>query len=104
MSLKIKKNDMVKILSGKDRGKSGRVLGVMPQKNRVVVEGANMRKRHRRARKQGEKGQIIQVPSPLYVSSVMLICPSCSKPQRTKTVMEDGKKMRMCRKCGAKIT
>lgn len=103
MSLKIKKNDMVKILSGKDRGKSGRVLDVVPQKNRVVVEGANIRKRHRRAKKQGEKGQIIQMPSPLHVSGVMLICPSCSKPQRTKMVIENGKKMRTCRKCGAKI-
>ncbi|QQG45851.1 MAG: 50S ribosomal protein L24 [Candidatus Niyogibacteria bacterium] len=101
---KIKKNDLVKVLSGKDRGKSGRVLKVLPKDNLVVVEGLNIRKRHRRPKRQGEKGQVVQVPSPIHISNAMLICPSCSKPQRTKSVLDDkGHRTRVCRKCGAKI-
>ena len=99
----IKKNDLVKILSGKDRGKTGRALKVFPRENRIMVEGLNLRKRHRRARKQGEKGQIVTVPVPMHISNTMLICPSCSKAQRAKISAGGGEKFRICRKCGVKI-
>ncbi|MEK7566610.1 MAG: 50S ribosomal protein L24 [Patescibacteria group bacterium] len=104
MASAIKKNDLVKILSGKDRGKTGRALKILPRENRIVVEGVNIRKRHRRPRKQGEKGQVVQIPVPIHVSSAMLICPSCSKAQRTKNSVDaEGNKFRACRKCSAKI-
>ena len=102
---RIKKNDLVKVLSGKDRGKSGRVLKVWPKENRAVVEGLNLKKRHRRPRRQGEKGQIIQIPSPIHISNFLLVCPSCKAAQRTRMILEsDGQKTRVCRKCAAKIT
>lgn len=105
MTLIIKKNDSVKILSGKDRGKLGRVLKVLPRDGRVVVEGINIMKRHRRPKRQGEKGQIVQIPASVHISNVMLVCPKCSKPQRTKSALDDsGKKSRVCRKCEAKIS
>ncbi|MBI2507139.1 MAG: 50S ribosomal protein L24 [Candidatus Niyogibacteria bacterium] len=105
MAIKIKKNDLVKILSGKDGGKSGRVLSVLSKENRVIVEGINVRKRHKRPRRQGEKGQIVQVPNSIHISNVLLICPKCKMPQRTKMVEGDqGKKNRACRKCGAEIS
>ena len=104
MSPAIKKNDLVKILNGKDRGKTGRVFKVWPRENRIAVEGINIRKKHRRPRRQGEKGQVVQIPAPLHISNVMLICPSCARPQRTKKLLgESGKISRICRKCQEKI-
>lgn len=101
----IKKNDLVKVLSGKDRGKSGKVLGVFPKAGTALVEGINIRKRHRRPRRQGEKGQIVQFPSPIRISKVMLICPSCKKTTRPKKTKNDsGGKIRICRKCGSAIS
>lgn len=100
----IKKNDLVKILSGKSRGKTGRVLKVLSGTDKVVVEGVNIVKKHRRARKQGEKGQTVQMPSPVHFSKVMLVCPSCSKPGRVKVVQDlNGRKSRVCRRCSSAI-
>ncbi|MBI5787193.1 MAG: 50S ribosomal protein L24 [Candidatus Niyogibacteria bacterium] len=105
MTFFIKKNDKVKILSGKDRGKEGRVLKVSPEEERVVIEGVNVRKKHRRPRRQGEKGQTIQIPLPVHASNVMLVCPSCSKPTRAKRFSGEGmRKLRVCRKCKAEIS
>lgn len=104
MGTLIKKGDIVRILSGKDRGKSGKVLNALPSVNRVVVEGMNIKKRHQRPRKQGEKGQIIQVASPIHRSNVMLICPSCKKPQRPRHLLLKDKKARVCRKCDSEIS
>lgn len=104
MTLSIKKSDTVKILSGKDRAKVGRVLKIIPKENRLVVEGLNLRKRHRRPRRQGEKGQTVQMPAPIHISNVMLVCPACNKPNRPKKLVGSvGKKIRICRKCGAQI-
>lgn len=104
MSFKIKKNDLVKILSGRDRGKSGRIISVLPKEGRIVVEGLNLVKRHRRPRRQGEKGQIVQIPAPMPISKVMLVCQSCKKAQRPKIIVDaSGKKNRVCRKCSALI-
>ena len=98
--MKIKKNDKVIAIAGKDRGKKGKVIQVLPKEEKVVVEGLNLLIKHMRPRKQGEKGQKIQFPSPLDVSSVLLICPKCSKPARIGyKVLENKKKVRVCKKC-----
>jgi len=101
--MKIKKNDTVLIISGKDRGKKGKVLHVFPKDQRLLVEGVNMRKKHVRPKKSGEKGQIVESPSPLTVSNVKLICPKCAKPSRIGSKIIDKKKYRMCKKCGQEI-
>lgn len=80
--MKIKKGDKVKILTGKDRGKTGKVLQVFTSKNRVSVEGLNLSIKHMRPRKQGEKGQRIEFPAPLNASNLMLVCPKCGKAAR----------------------
>ena len=103
MASLIKKGDMVKVLSGKDRGKTAKVLTVFPRDGRVLVDGVNVHKRHRKPRKQGEKGQILSMPTPVSASVLMLVCPSCSKAQRSRWAAEGGRKVRVCRKCGASI-
>lgn len=97
--MKIKKGDSVLIISGKDKGKTGKVLRVFPQKDRIVVEGVNFKKRHRRPRKGGEKGQIAILPAPVHVSNAKLICSSCGKATRIGYRVEGGRKYRICKKC-----
>jgi len=94
-TLIIKKGDMVKILSGREKGKSGKVLEVFPKVNRLSIEGLNIRVRFSRPKRQGEKGQRLELPAPMDVSKVMLICPHCSKPTRLgKKCMHCGKDIR----------
>ena len=102
-SLKIKKNDKVVVLSGKDKGKSGKVLGTVPSERKVVVEGINVVTCHIKPRKQGDEGGIIQKEAPLYACKVMRVCPKCDKPTRAASKMVDGKKVRVCKHCGAEI-
>lgn len=97
--MKIKVNDKVKILSGKDRGKTGKVIQVFPREHRLVVEGLNIMKKHLKTRKQGEKGQVIELASPLDVSKAMLLCPKCEAGVRVGYKMDGDKKKRWCRKC-----
>lgn len=102
--MKIKKKDTVKILKGKDAGKTGTVIKVLRKENKVVVEGLNLYKKHLRPKRQNEKGQIVQIPRPIYASNVMLICPSCHKATRVGYVFIDGEKkqkQRQCKKCQA---
>lgn len=101
--MKIKKNDQVLIISGKDRGKKGKVLSVFPSEKRLLVEGVNIRKKHVRPKKSGEKGQIVESPSPFAVSNVKLICPKCGKFTRVGYKFVDKKKYRACKKCGQEI-
>lgn len=101
--MKIRKDDNVLVMTGKDRGKSGKVLQVLPKSGMVVVQSLNLRKRHQRPRRQGEKGQIISKEAPLAVSNVMVICPKCAKPTRVGFRVEGGGKSRMCKKCKATI-
>ena len=101
--MKIRKDDKVVVLSGRDKGKEGKVLRVDPAAGKVVVEGVLMATRHRKARKQGEESGIIQMETPIYASKVMLICPKCGKPTRVGHGMADGKTTRACKKCGANI-
>lgn len=101
--MKIKKGDIVKIISGKDRGKSGKVLKVFPEDGRLLVEGVNMRKKHERPKRQDKKGETITRPSPVSVANAMLVCPKCSKPSRVGYKVDGKQKSRMCKKCGAEI-
>ncbi len=103
MSMNVKKNDTVVVLSGKDKGKQGKVLSVDPKTRKVVVEKINMASRHQKPRRQGEEGGIIQKEIPLYASKVMTVCPKCSKPTRVAHKVEGGKKVRVCKHCGAEI-
>ena len=102
-SLKIKKNDTVVILSGKDRGKQGKVLGTVPADGKVVVEGSNMVTCHVKPRKQGETGGIVQREAAMYASKVQGVCPKCGKGTRVAHKIADGKKSRVCKHCGAEL-
>lgn len=100
---KIKKNDQIKIIAGKDRGKGGKVLHVFPEEMKVVVEGLNLVKKHVRPRKEGEKGQRVEVPGKLNISNVMLVCPKCGKTARIGYKKTGDNKFRICKKCQAEI-
>ncbi|OGG39007.1 50S ribosomal protein L24 [Candidatus Jorgensenbacteria bacterium GWA1_49_17] len=101
--MKIKKGDNVRILAGKDRGKSGKVIKVYPQIGKVTVEGVNIYKKHSRPKKQGEKGEIVSVVRPIDVSNAVLVCPKCGKPSRPGFRSESGKKIRYCKKCKSEV-
>jgi large subunit ribosomal protein L24 len=97
----IRKNDNVVVTTGKDRGKRGRVVRIVADKNRVVVEGVNMIKRHTRANPQKNlKGGVVEREAPLHASNVQLVCPECGEPTRIgRKILGDGRKVRVCRKC-----
>lgn len=101
--MKIKKNDNIIMLSGKDRGKTGKVSIVLPRDSKIVVEGLNLVKRHVRARKQGQKGQIISKERAVPASSVALVCKSCGKPTRIGYKVEGENKVRICKKCKSEV-
>jgi len=97
----VKKNDLVMVIAGRDKGKSGRVLSVLSKKNRVIVEKVNFIKRHTRPSAKQRQGGIIEREGPINISNVMLICTKCNKPSRIgKKYLEDNKKVRVCKKCG----
>ncbi len=97
----IRKNDNVVVITGKDRGKRGRVLQLVPAKNRLIVEGVNIVKRHTRPNpRQNVKGGVVEREAPLHASNVQIICPECGAPTRIgKRLLGDGRKVRICRKC-----
>jgi large subunit ribosomal protein L24 len=97
--MKIKKEDKVLIIRGKDRGKIGKVIKALPKKNKVVIEGLNLVKKHIKPKRQGEKGKIIEIPRPISVSAVKLICNNCSKATRVGYKFEGQNKRRYCKKC-----
>lgn len=101
--MKIKKGDQVLITKGKDRTKIGKVLNVLPGRNSILVEGLNMRKKHVKPKKQGEKGQTVQIPVPMQAANVKLICPKCSKAVRVGYRVEKDRKFRICKKCNQEI-
>lgn len=101
--MKIKRDDKVIVLSGKDKGKTGKVLVADPKADKVIVEGVNVATKHQKAQKKGQDGGIIKVETPIYVSKVQLVCPKCGKPTRVGHKIVDGKKVRVCKKCGAEI-
>lgn len=103
-SINLKKGDEVKVLSGKEKGKKGKVMEILPKKDYIVIEGLNIRVRFSRPKKQGEKGQRLELPGPLHISKVMLLCPYCGKTTRVKHALDAaGKKHRKCQKCSKMI-
>ena len=101
--MRIKKGDKVEILSGEDKGKQGEVLQVLPKENKIIVKGANIVKKHVKPRKQGEEGGIIPREGAIPVSKVNVVCPKCGKVTKVGYTMEKDQKVRVCKKCGAKI-
>ena len=97
--MKIKKGDTVLIIKGKDKGKKGKVLRAFPKEMKILAEGVNLIKKHQRPKREGEKGKIVQVSHPIFVSKVKLICPKCSKPTKVGYKIEGGGKFRFCKKC-----
>ena len=103
MAMNVKKGDTVVVLSGKDKGKQGKVQGTIPAQAKVVVEGVNMVTCHTKPRRQGEEGGIVRREAALYASKVQVVCPKCGKPTRVAHKIEDGKKKRVCKHCGADL-
>ena len=102
--MSIKKDDVVVVLSGKDKGKQGKVLEAMPKTGKVVVEGINVVTRHMKPRRQGEEGGIQKKEAAIYACKVQRVCPKCNKPTRpAHKMLADGKKVCVCKKCGAEI-
>jgi large subunit ribosomal protein L24 len=101
--MRIRKGDIVKMLSGKDRGKTGKVLRVVPDSLKVSVEGLNIIRKHLRPRKRGEKGQVASIPAIVHVSKVALVCAKCGRPTRVGYGIADGRKFRMCKQCKSEI-
>jgi large subunit ribosomal protein L24 len=101
MGIKVKKNDKVMVTTGKDSGKSGKVLFVNKKRTRVIVEGLNMAKKAKRPDQQNQKGGIIDIEASIAISNVMVMCSKCGKPVRLKKKqLDDGKRVRICGKCG----
>ncbi len=103
MKFKIKKDDKVKIITGKDRGKTGVIEVVLTKEKKVKIEGINVVKKHLKPKKNGEKGQLTSISLPIDISKVQLICPKCGKPTRVGKIMDGDKKFRICKKCKAKF-
>ena len=102
--LSLKKNDTVMVTTGKERGKSGKVLRVLPEKNAVIIERLNFVKRHLRPGAGRGQGGIVEKEAPIHISNVQLLCSKCNLPARTgKKILEDGSKIRICKKCGETI-
>lgn len=99
--MKVKKNDTVLVLTGKDSGKTAKVLVALPKKNKVVVDGVNVQKKHKKARSAQEVSSIVNQSGAIDVSNVMVVCPVCNKATRVAYKVEGDKKVRICKKCGA---
>ena len=101
--LNVKKGDTVRIITGKDRGKEGKIRRAIPETERVVVEKLNMMKKAMRPTQQNPQGGISSIEAPIHVSNVMLVCPNCKETTRVAHRIDDGKKVRVCKKCGKDI-
>ena len=102
-TLHIKTGDNVQIMSGKDKGKQGKVLEVSPKEKKVIVEGRNLVTKHVKPRRQGEQGGLVKAEAPIYACKVMPVCPKCNKPTRVGHKVEGDKKVRVCKYCGAEL-
>lgn len=100
----VKTNDTVVVLSGKDKGKKGKVLQVSPKEGKVIVEGLNVATKHVKPRRQGEQGGIVEAEAAMYACKVQLVCPKCGKATRiAHKILEDGSKVRVCKSCSEEI-
>ena len=101
--LHVKSDDTVVVISGDSKGTRGKVIAAAPEEGKVIVAGANIVSKHTKARRQGENSQIVKTEGAMYACKVQLVCPKCDKGVRTKVKFVDGKKVRVCAKCGAEI-
>ena len=101
--MKLKKGDNVMVLSGNDKGKTGEVLEIAPKADKVIVKGVNIRKKHVKPRKAGEERGIVASEFPISSSKVNVVCPKCGKATRIGYIVENDKKVRVCKKCGSKL-
>ena len=101
--MKIKKGDTVQVLSGNDKGKTGEVLQLLPKSEKVIAKGINVRKKHVKPKKQGQEGGILSIECPIHASKLAVVCPKCNKPTRIGFSVEKDEKIRVCKKCGAKL-
>lgn len=100
----LKKNDQVEVIAGKDKGRVGKILRVVLDKDKAIVERINMIKRHQKPTEMNQQGQIVEKEAPIHVSNLQLICPECTKTGRVgKRILEDGTKIRFCKSCGESI-
>ncbi|WP_066645835.1 50S ribosomal protein L24 [Christensenella timonensis] len=102
-TLNIKKGDTAVVISGKEKGKEAKVLRVIPDKNRVILEKVNMLTKHKKPKNQTTPGGIIKQEGPIDASNVMVVCPKCSKATRVGHEIKNGEKVRVCKKCGAQL-
>lgn len=103
MSNTVKKGDTILVITGKDKGKTGKVLDVFPKDNKVLVDGVNIVTKHKKARKQNEKSEIVKKTAPINISNVMVVCGTCGKATRVAHKEINGKKVRVCKKCSASL-
>ncbi len=101
--MKIKKGDTVQILTGKDRSKTGKVLKIDTETRKALVDGTNLFKKHKKPKKQGEKGELIMVPRPIHISNLAIVCPNCKKTVKSGYKFTDSQKIRYCKKCNQNI-
>ena len=101
--MKIKKGDTVLIITGKDKGRTGKVFTSLPKEQGIIIEGMNLVKKHVKAKRQGEKGQLVQIPAKINISNVKLVCPKCGKAVRVGYKVENKQKNRICKKCSQVI-
>ncbi len=101
--MRIKKGDTVSIMTGKDKGKKAKVLKSFPSRGLILIEGVNVKKVHKRPKKQGEKGQVVEMPVPFFASKAQIFCSKCDKPTRVGYKMEKDNKIRICKKCKAEV-
>jgi large subunit ribosomal protein L24 len=105
--VKVRRGDTVRVMTGKDRGKEGRILAVFPRDSRIVIEGVNMVKRHLKLRaargRAGQEGGIISKEAPVHASNVQIVCPSCGPTRVGYQITAEGTKSRVCRKCGGEL-
>ena len=103
VKLNVKKGDTVVVLSGKDKGKQGKVITALPKKGKVIVEGVNKVKRHTKPNQKAPQGGILVKEAPMHACKVMVVCPSCNKPTRVGHKEVNGKNVRVCKKCGEQL-
>ncbi|MBI2591627.1 MAG: 50S ribosomal protein L24 [Candidatus Brennerbacteria bacterium] len=101
--MKLKKGDTIKIIKGKDRGKTGKVINVDRLNNKITAEGLNLFKKHSKPKRQGQKGEVILVTRPLNAANAMIVCPACKQTARVGYRFENDVKLRLCKKCKSKI-
>lgn len=101
--MKLKKGDTVLVIAGKDRGRAAKIIKSIPKEGRILVEGINLKSRHVRPKRQGEKGQVVKLPASFSASNVKFICPQCGKASRLGYTIAGGKKSRFCKKCNAEV-